>query len=117
MTTKTRRRRPITISKKGALRKFGYSTSDSPTKRRRSLRKAAKKYGAVDVVKRLNAICILTKNTAPTRSKKFCSDKRWVQRNLYKGGKPPSYWSSRSRSRTKRRKPKTKGRTRKPRRL
>jgi len=68
--------------KKGQLSELGYRSSDYAEDRHKALRKAVKKYGAGVVVLKLNAICILNKNRAPSSSEIFCRDKRWVQRTF-----------------------------------
>lgn len=72
--------KPIQGLRKGTLGKYGYSLNKNSVNRKKSLRKAVKKYGSGTVIKKLNAVCVLTKNRTPENSKKFCSDKRWVQK-------------------------------------
>ena len=65
--------------KKGTLRNFGYGSDKSPSLRRASLRRASKSLGRNRVIRKLNAVAVLTKNTAPKKSRIFRADMRWVQ--------------------------------------
>ncbi len=65
--------------KKGSLTKYGYSTKLSDEERQKALRKGLKAYGYSSVVKKLNAIKLLTKNTDPKRSKIYSKDLKYVQ--------------------------------------
>ena len=65
---------------KGSLTKYGYSSKLSDEERQKSLKKALKVYGYSSVVKKLNAIKILTKNTDPKRSKIYSKDLKYVQK-------------------------------------
>jgi hypothetical protein len=69
---------------KGSLTKYGYSSRDSTEDRHKALKKAAKVYGPEKLVLKLNAVCVLNKNRAPTLSKIFCRDKKWVQKTFSK---------------------------------
>jgi hypothetical protein len=64
--------------RQGTLTKYGYHSTDPLATRHRSLVKAISVYGPTTVILKLNAICILNKNTNPKISKIFCTDKRWV---------------------------------------
>jgi hypothetical protein len=66
--------------KEGTLTKYGYHARSSLKDRRISLGKAIKAYGTTVVIRKLNAICILNKNTNPSISKIFCTDKRWAMK-------------------------------------
>lgn len=66
--------------KKGSLTKYGYSISGSETERHIALKKALKAYGYSSVVKKLNAVKLLTKNTNPKNSKIYGKDLKWVQK-------------------------------------
>ena len=70
----------IKIVRKGLLTKYGYKISDTAGNRHIALQKAAKEYGAGNLVLKLNAICVLNKNRSPSQSAKYCADKRWVER-------------------------------------
>ena len=70
----------IKIVRKGLLTKYGYKISDTSGNRHIALQKAAKEYGAGNLVLKLNAICVLNKNRSPSQSAKYCADKRWVER-------------------------------------
>lgn len=76
------RKPPMFKISKGGLTDCGYHSSDPADVRHKALKKAAKKYGPGNTVLKLNAICILNKNRAPTASKIFCRDKKWVQKTF-----------------------------------
>jgi len=67
--------------RKGDLTKFGYEhvTSLSPLKRKVALAKAVRTYGALTVWRKLNALYVYTKNTAPESSALFDEDRNWVR--------------------------------------
>lgn len=65
--------------KSGSLTKYGYSVSEPQKSRKRSLKKAIKKYGKSGVIKKLNAVRLLTRNTSPKNSKKYTQDINFVQ--------------------------------------
>lgn len=93
--------KPIQNLRKGTLGKFGYSLEKTTSQRAKSLSRAVKKYGSGVVIKKLNAVCVLTKNKSPGNSKKFCSDKRWVQ-NTYGSQKSSKKRKSSKKSRRRR---------------
>ena len=66
------------------LGNFGYKNimQKTLTERREALQKAIKAYGAVDVLRKINILAILTKNTMPLLSAKFNYDKQWIH-NTY----------------------------------
>jgi hypothetical protein len=66
--------------KKGSLTKFGYYTNGSEEERHKALKKALKSYGYSSVIKKLNAIKLLTKNTKPKNSRIYGKDLKWVQK-------------------------------------
>lgn len=68
--------------KKGGLTKFNYSLKSNDKNRISSLKKASKTYDKGTLVKKLNALYILHKNTHPSYSKKARSDMKWVQKNM-----------------------------------
>lgn len=71
---------------KGTLGKFGYTrvTSMSPKMRHRALHKAVKQYGYLPVFRKVNAVAVLTKNTAPETSNVMNQDKEWLRANKQK---------------------------------
>ena len=73
--------RVLPVLKKGSLTKFGYYTNDTDYERHKSLKKALKEYGYSSVIKKLNAIKLLTRNTNPKNSKIYSKDLKWVQKN------------------------------------
>lgn len=68
---------------KGKLTKFGYSTKKSARARHEALRKAIKRYGALSVFRKLNAMVIVRKRTQPEAREIFEADRDWV-RDQYK---------------------------------
>jgi hypothetical protein len=66
--------------KSGTLRIFGYHVKDKINTRRLALVEAIKKLGVDTVIKKLNAVKILTKNTNPSISNKFSSDVKWLSK-------------------------------------
>lgn len=67
--------------RKGELSEFGYTLSDRLVgDRRHPLKKAIKKYGALSIMRKLNAVSILLKNTSPTKSARAKSDSKWISR-------------------------------------
>lgn len=71
---------PIHITHPGTFSDYGYKTSNSAETRRRSLARVANAKGAGMVVRRLNALHVLTRNRSPVISRKFHHDMKWVQR-------------------------------------
>lgn len=69
----------LPILKKGSLTKFGYSTREPENKRRSALRKALKVYGYSSLIKKLNAVKLLTRNTSPSNSRIYGSDIKYIQ--------------------------------------
>ena len=68
--------------KKGELGKFGYKLSKKAEERRKSLKNSNKCIDKNTLIKKLNALSILQKNTNPVNSRKAKYDMRWVQKNL-----------------------------------
>ena len=67
--------------RKGDLTRFGYDhvVSLSPLKRKIALAKAVRAYGSLTVWRKLNALYVYTKNTAPESSALFDEDRNWVR--------------------------------------
>jgi hypothetical protein len=68
--------------RKGELAQFGYSdvTHTSVAARRAALEKAIKKYGALSVWRKLNAVAVYTRRLAPASSAVFAADMAWVRK-------------------------------------
>ena len=83
-TAKSKRRkksnRVLPKLKKGSLKKYGYSTATSDKKRHSALKKSLKAYGYSTLIKKLNAVKVLTKNTSPKNSKVYAKDIKWVRK-------------------------------------
>jgi hypothetical protein len=79
------RKNPIGPLAKGDLTKFGYKDVKSMTKekRHRSLTKAIRAHGYLPIIKKLNAIAVLSKNRDKVGSALFKEDQQWLS-GLYK---------------------------------
>ena len=66
--------------KKGTL--MGYSARMKPAARHKTLRKVIRKVGPLSTFRKLNAIAVLTKRTAPKSSRKMQTDRKWVKKNF-----------------------------------
>lgn len=66
--------------KEGELKAVGYSATAKASTRHRALTKAVKRYGALSTYRKLNAVAVYTKRTAPGASKTFKADRNWVGR-------------------------------------
>ena len=64
----------------GLLAKFGYShvSSLSLHQRHVALEKAIKAYGALSVFRKLNAVYVYSRKTAPSSSRIFKVDRDWI---------------------------------------
>ena len=67
--------------KKGGLSKYGYHISNSAEKRHKALKKASKHYSYATLVRKINALSILFKNTQPDLAKKAKQDVSWLQKH------------------------------------
>jgi len=67
---------------KGDLTSFGYTLKSNAVTRRSALKKSSKKFNKGKLVKKLNALSVLQKNTNPVLSNKARNDMKWVQKNL-----------------------------------
>lgn len=74
---------PFGELKKGDLTTFGYTNVKNlkAEERHKALDKAIKDHGALDVMRKLNLLMILNRNTHPTISAIFLRDRNWVQKN------------------------------------
>lgn len=72
-------RRVLPKLKSGSLSKYGFHVNASPKVRKLALRKAEKKYGKSTVIKKLNAVRVLTKNTSPKTSRVYESSIKYLQ--------------------------------------
>jgi len=78
--TAVHKSRGIGPLKKGTL--LGYSSSQSLPSRRSTLKNVVRKYGPLSTFRKLNAVAIYTRRTAPTRSKTLKTDRNWVKKNF-----------------------------------
>ena len=67
--------------REGDLAQFGYEhvTSLDAPRRHLALGRAVAKYGALTVFRKLNAVYVYTRNTAPASSRVFKADRNWVK--------------------------------------
>lgn len=65
--------------KKGDLTKFGYSLKNDATTRHNALKRSMSIFSRNTLIKKLNALYVLQKNTNPMYAKKARSDMKWVQ--------------------------------------
>jgi len=64
--------------KKGELGKYGYSLKQAREKRRVALNKARKELSHATLVRKINALSILMKNTRPDYSRRARADVKWL---------------------------------------
>lgn len=67
--------------RKGELIKYGYQYRLSDSLRHSALKRAIKRYGALSVYRKLDAVSKLSLRTAPDASKIFGMDRNWVRSN------------------------------------
>jgi len=72
--------RVIPKLRKGELKQFGYSSSNSVASRHRALAKAIREYSDLSVFRKLNVLYIFNKNKNPSLASKFNSDKAWIKK-------------------------------------
>jgi len=68
--------------RKGELIKYGYQYRLSDSLRQAALKKAIKRYGALSVYRKLDAVAKLSLRTAPDASTIFTKDREWVKNNF-----------------------------------
>lgn len=85
-TTRKSRKSRVRIGplKQGLLTKVGYSVGSKVTARHRAVKLAVKKYGRTSTIRKLNAVAVYTRRSAPAKSKKFKADMKFAQK--MKGG-------------------------------
>jgi hypothetical protein len=62
--------------------KYGYQYRLSDSLRQTAIKKAIKRYGALSVYRKLDAVGKLSVRTAPDASKIFVRDRNWVKDNF-----------------------------------
>ena len=67
--------------RKGDMIKYGYQYRLSDSLRQIALKKAIKRYGALSVYRKLDAVAKLSVRTAPDASKIFVRDRNWIKEN------------------------------------
>jgi hypothetical protein len=78
--TAVHKTRGIGPLKKGTL--LGYNSTASTTARRSTLKNVVRKYGPLSTFRKLNAVAIYTRRTAPSKSKTLKTDRNWVKKNF-----------------------------------
>jgi hypothetical protein len=68
--------------KKGEL--HGYHAKDGKITRYRSLRKTVRSVGPLSTFRKLNALSVYTKNSAPSKSKTIKADRNWIKKTFMK---------------------------------
>ena len=68
--------------RKGELIKYGYQYRLSDSLRQMALKRAIKRYGALSVYRKLDAVAKLSVRTASDASKIFTRDRNWVKDNF-----------------------------------
>ena len=67
---------------RGDLVSLGYSHTKGTTARHQAVDAAVSKYGRASTVRKLNAIAVYSKRTAPSRSAVYKRDMRYVQKKF-----------------------------------
>jgi hypothetical protein len=67
--------------RKGELIKYGYQYRLSNSLRQEAIKRAIKRYGALSVFRKLNAVSKLSLRTAPDASAVFARDRNWIRNN------------------------------------
>lgn len=67
--------------RKGELIKYGYQYRLSDSLRHAALKKAIKRFGALSVFRKLDAVAKLSLRTAPDASEIFTKDRNWIRDN------------------------------------
>ena len=67
------------ISRKGELKRYGYSYKLPEDKRRAALQRAIAKMGALNIYRKLDAIAKLSERAAPAASASFTTDRNWIR--------------------------------------
>jgi hypothetical protein len=67
---------------RGDLVSLGYSHTKGTTARHQAVDKAVSKYGRASTIRKLNAIAVYSKRTAPSRAAVYKRDMRYVQKKF-----------------------------------
>lgn len=62
----------------------GYHAKTSKRSRHTALRKTVRSVGALSTFRKLNAIAVYTKNSAPSKSKTIKADRNWIKKTFMK---------------------------------
>jgi hypothetical protein len=69
--------------KEGELTAMGYSAQDPAGNRHAALDRAVSHYGKLSTLHKVNAIAVLTKRTAPSRSRTYTTDVHYIQKKYF----------------------------------
>jgi hypothetical protein len=73
----------IGLMKEGELTAMGYSAQDPAGHRHAALDRAVSHYGKLSTLHKVNAIAVLTKRTAPSRSRTYTTDVHYIQKKYF----------------------------------
>jgi hypothetical protein len=76
------RSRGIGTLTRGQLTSLGYSHTKPTAERHAAIAKAVSKYGRASTIRKLNAIAVYSKRTAPSRAKTYRTDMHYVQKKF-----------------------------------
>lgn len=69
--------------KKGHLKEEGYDANAPAAERHEALDKVVQKHGKLSTLRKLNAIAVYTKRTAPSRSKTYKTDRNYIKNKYF----------------------------------
>ena len=67
---------------RGDLISLGYSHTEPTAERHAAVDKAVSRYGRASTIRKLNAIAVYSKRTAPSRAKTYRTDMHYVQKKF-----------------------------------
>ena len=89
--------------KTGSLTKYGYHIHDTKSIRHKALKKALEAYGFATLIRKLNAVRVLSRNTAPLNSKKYTDDIKYIEKMTNASPKRKSKSKRKSKRKSKKR--------------
>jgi Family of unknown function (DUF5771) len=69
--------------RKGDLTSLGYSVHDDASTRHAALDKVVSRYGKVSALRKVNAIAVYSKRTAPSRARTYKTDMHYIQKKYF----------------------------------
>lgn len=69
--------------RKGDLKEQGYDATATAAERHEALDKVVQKHGKLSTLRKLNAIAVYTKRTAPSRSKTYKTDRNYIKKKYF----------------------------------